>query len=159
MKVMSIVYNDSINSITGFTTTIYVSGCEHHCKGCFSPQTWDSNVGKEYDIDELYNMFINSPNRNITFLGGDPLNPKSRDEVIELIKRIKTNTNKKIYVWTGYLKEEVEKWLDVNLIDYLIDGKFMIELKDIRLHLRGSKNQRIFYKGTNITDQIDKIAI
>lgn len=158
MRVISIVYNDAINSITGFTTTIYISGCEHKCKGCFSPQTWNYENGEEYSIDELYNIFINSHNKNITFLGGDPLNIKYRNETIELIKRIKKNTNKTIYLWTGYLKEEIENWFDISLIDYLIDGKFILEEKDIRLNLRGSKNQRIFFKGKNITDEIDKIS-
>lgn len=157
MKIVSFVKNDPVNSITGFTTTIYVAGCPHHCKGCFSPQTWDYNSGTEYSVEDLYNIFINSPHKNITFLGGDPLNPLYRNETIELIKKIKENTNKKVYVWTGYLKEEVEQWLDISLIDYLIEGKFILEQKDIRLSMRGSHNQRIFNKGIDITKKIDDI--
>ena len=68
-------------------------------------------------------------------LGGDPLYYENRDEVIELIHFIKENTDKNIYLWTGYLKEEVEKWIDASLIDYLIDGKFEIGKKDLRLKL------------------------
>lgn len=157
MKVISIVYNDPVNSITGFTTTIYISGCPHHCKGCFSPQTWDYNAGQEYTVQELYDLFLNSKNKNITFLGGDPLNHIYRNETIELIKLLKENTNKTIYLWTGYLKEEVEQWLDVSLIDYLIEGPFILEQKDIRLNLRGSKNQRIFKNGLDVTKEIDSI--
>ena len=157
MKIVSFVKNDSVNSITGFTTTIYVAGCPHHCKGCFSPQTWDYNSGISYTVDDLYSLFIKSPHKNVTFLGGDPLNPLYRNETIELIKKIKSNTNKKVYVWTGYSKEEVEQWIDLSLIDYLIEGKFILEKRDIRLALRGSSNQRIFCNGADKTKEIDKM--
>ena len=157
MKIVSFVKNDSVNSITGFTTTIYVAGCPHHCKGCFSPQTWDYNSGISYTVDDLYSLFIKSPHKNVTFLGGDPLNPLYRNETIELIKKIKSNTNKKVYVWTGYRKEEVEQWIDLSLIDYLIEGKFILEKRDIRLALRGSSNQRIFCNGVDKTKEIDNM--
>ena len=154
MNIISIHENDAVNSITGFTTTIYVAGCPHHCLGCFSPQTWEYNQGTNYTKEELYVIINKSKNKNVTFLGGDPLNPITRKEVIDLIKYIKTHTNKTIYLWTGYIKEEVEKWIDLRLIDYLIDGKFDVKYKDIRLNLRGSSNQRIFNKGIDITDKI-----
>ena len=95
-------------------------------------------------------MILNSRWKNVTFLGGDPLFEKNREEVLELIYFIKENTDKKIYLWTGFLKEDVEKWIDVKLIDYLIDGRFEIEKKDLRLRLRGSSNQRVFKNGIEI---------
>lgn len=152
MRIISIVKNDPVNSMTGFTLTLYFSGCSHRCKGCFSQNTWDYNRGTEYTMEEIKNIILSSKWKNVTFLGGDPLFIKNRDEVIELIHFIKEKTNKKIYLWTGYLKEEVDKWIDTNLIDYLIDGRFEIEKKDLRLKLRGSSNQRIFKNGKLVED-------
>lgn len=157
MNIISIVENDPVNSITGFSTTIYFAGCEHHCKGCFSPQTWEYNQGKQYSNEVLLDLIRYNKNKNVSLIGGDPFYPKQRNEVIQFIKDIKTYTHKKIYVWTGYLKEDVEKWIDLNLIDYLIEGKFELNNKDIRLQLRGSSNQRIFYKGKDITQIIDNM--
>lgn len=159
MNVISIVKNDPVNSMTGFSTTIYLAGCEHHCKSCFSPQTWNYNQGEKYTIEELYNLLIKTKHKNVTFLGGDPFYPKNRNEVIDLIIKLKNTTNKIIYVWTGYSKEEIEKWINLELIDYLIEGKFILSQKDIRLNLRGSKNQRVFHKGNDITNFIDDIVI
>lgn len=152
MNVISIVENDPVNSITGFSTTFYFAGCEHHCKGCFSPQTWDYNQGTPYTINEIVDIIKLSKNKNVTLLGGDIFYPLNRIEGIELIKKIKKETNKMIYVWSGYTKEEIEKWIDVSIIDFLIDGKFELDKKDIRLNLRGSYNQRIFFKGQQVKD-------
>lgn len=157
MKVIGIYENDSTNSITGFTYSIFFSGCNHHCDGCFSPQTWNYDNGKEYSVEELFNNIKNSRHNNVSLIGGDPFYIKNRIQVIELIKLIKEKTNKKVYVWTGYLADEVSKWIDLNLIDYLIDGKFDINKRDIRLPLRGSKNQRIFKNGIDVTNEIDSM--
>lgn len=157
MKVIGIYENDSTNSITGFTYSIFFSGCNHHCDGCFSPQTWNYDNGKEYSVEELFNNIKNSKHNNVSLIGGDPFYIKNRIQVIELIKLIKEKTNKKVYVWTGYLADEVSKWIDLDLIDYLIDGKFDINKRDIRLPLRGSKNQRIFKNGIDVTNEIDSM--
>lgn len=153
MNIISIHENDPVNSITGFSTTIYFAGCEHHCKGCFSPQTWEYNQGKSYSVDELIEILKCSNNKNVSLIGGDIFYPLNRYEGVELINRIKQETNKTLYVWTGYLKEQVECWIDISLIDFLIEGKFIIEKKDLRLQLRGSSNQRIFCKGHLTTDE------
>ena len=79
---------------------------------------------------------------------------KNREEVIELIMWIKKETNKTVYVWTGYLKEEVDKWIDTSIIDYLIDGKFIKEELNLKLKLRSTNNQRIFKNGKIILDII-----
>ena len=156
MKLISIVENDPINSMTGFTLTFYFAGCDHYCKGCFSENTWNYDNGHDYTLEEIKFLIKNSRWKNVTFLGGDPLYHKNRKEVLELISFIKTETDKKIYLWTGYLKEEIESWIDVTLIDYLIDGPFEIDKKDLRLKLRGSKNQRVFKNGVQI-ENIDDI--
>jgi anaerobic ribonucleoside-triphosphate reductase activating protein len=93
----------------------------------------------------------------VSLIGGDPFYVKNRNQVIELIKLIKLHTNKTLYVWTGYSAEEVSEWIDLSLIDYLIEGKFDIKQRDIRLPLRGSKNQRIFKNGIDVTNEIDSM--
>ena len=92
----------------------------------------------------------------MTFFGWNHLYFKNREEVIELIHFIKEKTNKNIYLWTGYTIEEIKEWIDPSIIDYLIEGRFEIDKKDLRLKLRGSSNQRVFHKGIEMKD-IDKI--
>lgn len=155
MKIISENKNDATNSITGFTHSIFFSGCSHKCEGCFSPQTWDYNNGKEISVEELINKIKDSRHKNVSFIGGCPFYPKNREELIKVIKWVKENTNKKVYVWTGYEAEEVQEWIDLKLIDYLIEGKFQLDKRDIRLTLRGSSNQRIFKNGIDITKELD----
>lgn len=150
MKVISIQNNDATNSVTGFTFSIFFSGCDHHCEGCFSPKTWDYDNGTDYTVDDLFNLINSSRHKNVSLIGGDPFFIKNRDEVVELIKRIKGETNKNVYVWTGYLISDVEMWIDPAIIDYLIDGRFELSKRDIRLTLRGSSNQNIYYKGEKV---------
>lgn len=156
MKIISIVENDPINSMTGFTLTFYFAGCDHYCKGCFSQNTWNYESGQEYEMEDIKELILNSRWKNVTFLGGDPFYFKNREEVIELIHFIKEKTNKNIYLWTGYTIEEIQQWIDPSIIDYLIEGRFEIDKKDLRLKLRGSSNQRVFHNGIEMKD-IDKI--
>ncbi|MGL5962626.1 MAG: anaerobic ribonucleoside-triphosphate reductase activating protein [Cetobacterium sp.] len=151
MRVISENKNDAVNSVSGFTYSIFFSGCSHRCEGCFSPQTWGYENGTSVSFDELIKRVKLSRHKNISLIGGDPLFCRNREEVIRLIKWIKENTDKKVYVWTGYLADEVSKWIDLELIDYLIDGKFEITKRDIRLVLRGSSNQSVYKNGVNIT--------
>lgn len=153
MKIISIVDNDPINSLTGFTTTIYFSGCEHKCKGCFSKTTWNWNNGSNYSLEELQNIILLSKCKNVSILGGDIGFPLNREKGKQLIDWIKSNTDKKLYVWTGYTKEEFEKWFDISKIDYLITDKFEIDKRNLMILLRGSTNQRIFCKGIQKSDE------
>ncbi|MGL5000060.1 MAG: 4Fe-4S cluster-binding domain-containing protein [Cetobacterium sp.] len=147
MRVISESKNDAVNSVSGFTYSIFFSGCSHKCEGCFSPQTWNHSNGCEISIEEIKEKILKSRHKNVSLIGGDPFFESNRLEVIDLIKWIKTKTSKILYVWTGYLKKEVECFIDVKLIDYLIDGKFELAKKDIKLTLRGSANQNIYKKG------------
>ena len=153
MRIASISDNDSVNSITGFTTSIFFQGCLHRCKGCWSKQTWDINGGIEMAYEDVYNAIKYSKCNNVSLLGGDIFHPNNRQIGINLIHNIKQNTNKFIYVWTGYLKEEVEQWINLELIDILIDGKFELDKRNLNLLLRGSSNQRLFYKGKQVTEK------
>ena len=131
----------------GIAVSLFVQGCPHHCKNCFNQETWDFNGGKKW-TKEVEDEFIKLCKRDyvscVSLLGGEPL---AQNDILDLLKRIKAEVNKPVYVWTGYTAEFVIKCksLELSYIDYLIDGKFEEDKKDVRLRLRGSSNQRIWY--------------
>lgn len=129
----------------GLRTSIYFQGCRHYCKRCHNPQTWDMNGGYEVTIDYLLDLVKDDDFADVTFSGGDPL--YQCDAVTELARRIKAETNKTIWCYTGFTYEEIldNAWLSQILpyIDVLVDGKFVEELKTTELPFRGSLNQRI----------------
>lgn len=129
----------------GLRTSIYFQGCWHGCKGCHNPQTWDMNGGYEVTLDYLLDLIKNDEFADVTFSGGDPL--YQCDAVTELAKRIKEETDKTIWCYTGFTYEEIldNAWLSQILpyIDVLVDGPFKEELKTDELPFRGSSNQRI----------------
>ena len=130
----------------GFRLSIYSAGCEHKCKGCHNPQSWEMANGKEMDVEEILQAVKDSP-WNVTFSGGDPF--FQAEGFAELARRIKAETSKTIWCYTGYtfeaLKEENDPWKMELLrnIDVLVDGPFIQELRDEQLRFRGSSNQRI----------------
>ena len=152
MKIAQIKYNDPQNSITGFTLSLWYQHCPHRCSGCYNQSTWSKEGGEYYSLDDIKEIILNSNHKNVSLLGGEPFSKLNRDEVIELVKWIKSETNKTLYVWSGYVKEEIEIWLDVKLIDYLIDGKFEKDNLNLKLIMRSSNNQRIFKNGKLILD-------
>ena len=103
--------------------------------------------------EEVWGIVESSKCNNVSLIGGDVFHPKNRQIGIQLINEIKKNTNKTIYVWTGYSKEEVEQWIDISIIDFLITDKFEVENKNLKILLRGSTNQRIFCNGVQKTDK------
>lgn len=133
----------------GISCTLFVSGCTHKCEGCFNLELQDFNYGQEF-TKEVEDDFINKcKNPNVTtvsVLGGEPFQqPYVR--MLNLFRRLKTEVNKPIWVWTGYtyveiLADERKKGL-LHYIDVLIDGRFEKDLKDLKLKHRGSSNQRI----------------
>lgn len=144
--------NDIANG-PGVRVSVFFSGCEHYCKGCFNSEAWDFNYGKEFE----YNVFCEieeamRPNyiKGITVLGGEPMHPKNVYTLFALLQYVKRHhPNKTIWVYTGYTYEELCK-IDLNvytqvlaLVDVLVDGRFDEALKDITLRFRGSSNQRL----------------
>lgn len=129
----------------GLRTSIYFAGCKHYCKGCHNPQSWDMNGGYEVTLDYLMDIICDDEFCDVTFSGGDPL--YQCDSVTELARRIKEETNKTIWCYTGFTYEEIldNAWLSQILpyIDVLVDGPFIEELKTTELPFRGSSNQRI----------------
>jgi anaerobic ribonucleoside-triphosphate reductase activating protein len=131
----------------GCRVSIFVSGCEHRCKGCFNPETWSFDFGKEFTEDTLRGILeLAKPDHisGLSILGGEPLHPRNIAEVCRLARRFKeAYPEKDIWLWTGYQLEDIFENLVDSEIDVVVDGKFVEELKDLRLKYRGSSNQRV----------------
>lgn len=143
----------------GVRVSLFVSGCRHHCKGCFNSETWDFQYGKPYTKEteeEIIRLLEPDFIQGFTLLGGEPFEPENQVELVKLLKRIReTYPKKDIWCYSGYLydvdmipggkvyTEVTEEML--SYIDVLVDGKFVEELKDITLVFRGSSNQRILH--------------
>ena len=157
IKVAGIQYETMIDG-PGFRITIYSQGCQHHCPGCHNPQTWDFNGGKEYTVDELFDIIIKEEYSDVTFSGGDPM--FQVEAFTELAQKVKNKTNKTIWCYSGYTYEEIKKSPKMSVIlpyiDVLVDGRFMIEKRNTDLKFRGSENQRIVYLKNGEIDKIEK---
>ena len=137
----------------GTRVTLFVSGCEHQCKGCYNQSTWSLRSGNAFDIgmeDQLIADLNDSriPKRGLSLSGGDPMHPENVSDVLRLLKRVKQECHgKDIWLWTGYLLEELsaEQQQLLPYLDVVIDGKFEQELADPSLEWRGSSNQIIHY--------------
>lgn len=130
----------------GFRLSMYCAGCSHRCKGCHNPQSWEIGNGKRMSVEELLQIVKASP-WNVTFSGGDPF--FQAEGFATLARRIKEETSKTIWCYTGFTLENLLKENDPNVlellqnIDVLVDGPFLEEQKDEQLRFRGSANQRI----------------
>lgn len=138
---------------TGVRTSVFVSGCEHNCKGCFNQIAKDFAYGEEFngEVLELINTYVSNENVvGLSILGGEPMNPKNLEGVFTIITYIKAhNPNKSIWLWSGYTYDELiarKCMLTISIlqsIDVLVDGKFDINKKDLTLKYKGSSNQRV----------------
>jgi len=146
MNYHNITKDDMLNG-DGLRVVLWVSGCTHCCDGCQNPETWEVSSGIEFDKaahDELFEALNQEHISGITFSGGDPLHPFNREEVLALAKEIKEKMpSKTVWLYTGFLFEEVKDALDLSNIDVLVDGEFKQELNDNNLKWIGSSNQRI----------------
>ena len=134
----------------GVRVSLFVSGCRNHCKGCFQPETWSFNYGQEYDGVNTTNEIIEalSPEyiSGLSILGGDPIERENISEVVTLCYLVKRlYPNKTIWLYTGYKYEDIAEMYPnvLEVIDVMVDGPFIEDLKDISLVFRGSSNQRI----------------
>ena len=158
MNYGNIKYCDIANG-TGVRTVLFVSGCTHHCRGCFQPDTWDFDYGEEF-TDEVLEKIVESLRpeyiEGLTLLGGEPMEEVNQRGLLPLIKRVREEykDTKSIWCFTGYTYETEVLAADgrahfdvtdeiLSNIDILVDGEFHLEEKDLRLKFRGSKNQRI----------------
>lgn len=141
----------------GVRVSLFVSGCTHHCRECFNPETWDFTYGEEYTdkvTAEILEALAPDYIQGVTVLGGEPFEPSNQRELLPLYHAIRDKYPKKtIWVYSGYtLEEELLREsrvrIDItdeilSLIDVLVDGEFVLEKKNISLKFRGSENQRI----------------
>lgn len=141
----------------GVRVSLFVSGCTHHCKECFNPETWDFAYGEPFGAavqEELLQALAPPQIAGLTLLGGEPMEPENQRGLQPFLARVRERyPQKTIWCYTGYLfdrdlREGGRAWCSVtdgilSMLDVLVDGEFMIEKKDISLRFRGSKNQRI----------------
>ena len=154
MNYLDIQHCNMVNG-SGLRTVIWVSGCERKCKNCFQPHTHDIKAGIKFDKKAKEELFKDNYTEwcdGITLLGGEPLHPMNRQEIISLAKETKEKfPNKTIWLYTGYTLEEIQQdssMADIlKYIDVLIDGPYVDELKDLDIPYRGSSNQRLLRKG------------
>lgn len=143
IHILAIKYGTSVDGI-GLRTSLYCAGCENHCPGCHNPQSWDEKGGEAISVEELYNRIVEA-DMNITFTGGDPmLHPEGFIALAELIKQ---HTTKTIWCYTGYRFEQLlshpTRRQLAELCDVIVDGPYIEAERDLTLHFRGSRNQRI----------------
>lgn len=146
---------DIANGI-GVRVVLFVSGCTHHCKGCFQPETWNFDYGQDYTErteDELIEALRPDFIDGLTLLGGEPFEPQNQVELVKLLRRIRKELpTKSVWAFSGYTFEELtgesrarcavtDEML--SMVDVLVDGEFVEEKRNISLQFRGSENQRL----------------
>ena len=141
----------------GIRVSLFVSGCTHHCKNCFNPETWDFGFGKpftEKEIDEILDYLEPSHIKGLSLLGGEPFEFSNQQGLLPLMRKFKEKfPEKDVWCYTGYdFEADIKKkmmvmWSEtrelIPYIDILVDGRFVEELKNLQLRFRGSSNQRI----------------
>lgn len=141
----------------GVRVSLFVSGCRHHCKGCFNAETWDFSFGQPYTgetEDAIIEALAPDYIQGLSVLGGEPFEPENQPDVLALLKRVRVTYPKKdVWCYTGYIfdqdlqkggavyTEATEEML--SCIDVLVDGEYVEAQKDITLLFRGSRNQRL----------------
>lgn len=141
----------------GVRVSLFVSGCRHHCKGCFNEETWNFNYGQPYTEEteaEILNSLDSNFIQGFTLLGGEPFEPENQVELVKLLKKVRETYPKKRYLvlqWVSFDRDMIPGGCVhtnvtdemLSYIDVLVDGEFKEALKDVTLVFRGSQNQRI----------------
>lgn len=144
IRLLRVVHNTVVDG-PGVRTSLYAGGCDHRCSGCHNQESWRSDRGELYAIEELLGELRKNPYLNLTFTGGDPL--LQVEPFTELARRVKEESSKTIWCYTGYRFEEVVASESLSKIlpylDVLVDGRFEESLKSPALPFRGSSNQRL----------------
>ena len=136
-----------ISNGPGIRVSIFMQGCSFHCKDCFNSETWDFKAGKEFN-DDVINKVLDLASLphivGLSILRGEPMHPNNREGTIKLAKAFKKRyPNKDIWVWSGYLFDELKDIEGLSYIDTLVDGRFVLEKANPTLKFRGSSNQRV----------------
>ena len=160
MRYLQIKNNDVLNG-DGLRITIFVSGCDVHCEHCHNPESWDFNCGNEFTEKEENYIFkqLKKPTIDgITFTGGHPLAPQNIETITDLCKKIKTKfPNKTIWLYTGYLYENIKSLDVMQYVDVLVDGPYIHRLRNLTKQWCGSENQRVI--DLNKTRELNKIVL
>lgn len=134
----------------GVRTTLFVSGCTNNCEGCFNKELQNFNYGEKWtkEIEDEFILQVKNTNiLGVNILGGEPMEQIEDNSLPSLLKRIKNETNKSIWLWSGYRYEDIlncnEKSNILYYVDVLIDGRFELDKRNISLRYRGSTNQRV----------------
>ena len=140
------ITTDDMRNGEGLRVVLWLAGCEHHCKNCQNPITWDPDGGVPFGV-EAFNELIGYLKKDyisgITFSGGDPLHPNNRIMVLAMSRMIKTYLGKTVWLYTGYKWERVRYLRGIEYVDVIVDGPFVEELADVNYHWAGSTNQRV----------------
>lgn len=151
------IKNCDIANGPGVRVSLFVSGCTHHCKGCFNQVAWDFDYGQPFTqqtVDEILDMLKPDYIRGLTLLGGEPFEPQNQGPIVELLRQIKEKMpEKSIWAFSGYLLDRdilsgrLGDWETtreyLSYLDVLVDGPFVEEKKNLTLRFRGSENQRV----------------
>lgn len=148
MRYHNITKDDMLNG-DGLRTVLWVSGCCHGCPECHNPVTWDTEGGLPFDEaakKELFQELSKSYISGVTLSGGDPLHPQNREEIGSLAEELKHSfPDKTIWLYTGYLWEEIKELPLLKFVDIVVDGKYDKDLADLKIMWKGSRNQRVIH--------------
>ena len=151
------IKNCDIANGPGVRVSLFVSGCTHHCKGCFNEVAWDFDYGEPFTqetVNSILQMLKPDYVKGITLLGGEPFEPQNQPALVDMLRQIKENyPHKSVWAFSGYLFDkdilpgrlgdpEITKEF-LSYLDVLVDGRFVEEKKDLTLRFRGSSNQRL----------------
>lgn len=131
----------------GVRVSVFMQGCQFHCKNCFNSETWDFDSGNEFNdeiILKILELCKKDYIKGLSILGGEPMNPVNVEGTTKLAKKFKETFPKKdLWMWSGYKYEELKDKEVFNYVDVLVDGQYVDELHDPTLKWRGSSNQRV----------------
>ena len=140
----------------GVRVSLFVSGCRNHCAGCFQPETWDFEYGQRFTKeteDEILEAMKPKWIQGLSILGGDPMEPENQKALLPFLRRVKAELpHKDIWLYSGYLYEQIKDAPILECVDVLVDGPFAEAERDVSLAFRGSRNQRIIYLHKEKTD-------
>ena len=160
MRYHNITKDDMLNG-DGLRVVLWISGCEHKCPGCHNPITWDICDGLEFDEaakNEIFNELSKDYVSGITFSGGDPLHTQNRKDTGKLVEEIAEKfPDKTIWMYTGYEWQDVKDLSFISKVDVLIDGRYVKELRNVKLPWRGSSNQNVIDVKKSL--ELDKIVL
>ncbi len=144
VSILDIIRGTTVDG-PGFRTSIYFAGCRHECPGCHNPQSWDFNGGRETDIDDIMKIVIEE-DFDVTLTGGDPM---YQPEIVKELSRRVKEAGHSVWVYTGFTWEEIQndrRLMDaLEYVEAIVDGPFIMSLRDTDLKFRGSSNQKIVF--------------